>query len=322
MYPTSDKTKLARELHDSKTKEALKTKRHNEQLLKLSQVERSMVSAIQQLVRFLDGKTTKTEVINQLKSISTPDVDKVVTALKGLDQTVVKNKVDLSPLEKVLTSILNEQKKSLKEIKFPEQKDTVKVSNLKELDLTPFVEAVKSLKFEAPKVDVKVPQTKINVEKPDLKPLQSTLLQIVTTLERQKFPEPIKTDLTKVEDELKDSNKKLDQANKHLEEITKIRSSGGGGGSGTSFKNSSGNLTYVQINPDGSIPTNSPAQASRLDDSNDPILYIGKAPVGSDESDPVWQIAKLDTSSGLIKTWASTAQFNQVWNDRTTLTYA
>lgn len=61
--------------------------------------------------------------------------------------------------------------------------------------------------------------------------------------------------------------------------------------------------------------------ASRLDDSADPIIYIGLAAVGSDEASAVWQIAKLDTSSGLSKTWASNAQFNQVWNDRTGLSY-
>lgn len=58
-----------------------------------------------------------------------------------------------------------------------------------------------------------------------------------------------------------------------------------------------------------------------LDNTSDPILYIGKAQVGSDEADAVWQIAKLDTSSGLVKTWAGTAGFDQVWSNRASLTY-
>lgn len=75
---------------------------------------------------------------------------------------------------------------------------------------------------------------------------------------------------------------------------------------GTSWERSNGDIaTYT----------------SRLDDTADPIIYIGKAPVDSVESDPVWQIAKLDTSSGLIKTWAGSAGFTQVWDDRTSLTY-
>lgn len=74
------------------------------------------------------------------------------------------------------------------------------------------------------------------------------------------------------------------------------------------------------VNPDGSTIGDEIDYAVRLDDSNDPVLYIGKAQAGSDEADPVWQIAKLDTGSGLSKTWAGTG-FDQVWDDRTSLTY-
>lgn len=59
-----------------------------------------------------------------------------------------------------------------------------------------------------------------------------------------------------------------------------------------------------------------------LDDSSDPVLYLGKAPIGSAMADPVWQIAKLDTSSGLAKTWADNAGFTQVWDDHESLTYS
>lgn len=61
--------------------------------------------------------------------------------------------------------------------------------------------------------------------------------------------------------------------------------------------------------------------AVRIDDSNEPITYIGKAPIGSSTSAAVWQIAKLDTSSGLIKTWAGSAGFTQIWDNRAGLTY-
>lgn len=75
---------------------------------------------------------------------------------------------------------------------------------------------------------------------------------------------------------------------------------------------------------DGSfgIKTGDPNLASRIDDTNDPIIYIGKAPIGSSESNAVWQVVKLDTSSGLIKTWADgDASFDNVWADRASLTY-
>jgi len=63
--------------------------------------------------------------------------------------------------------------------------------------------------------------------------------------------------------------------------------------------------------------------AVRIDDTTTAnTTYIGKAPIGSATSSAVWQIAKLDTSSGLIKTWAAgSSSFNQVWNDRASLTF-
>lgn len=61
--------------------------------------------------------------------------------------------------------------------------------------------------------------------------------------------------------------------------------------------------------------------ATRIDTSAPPLVYIGKAVVNSITSDPVWQIAKLDTSSGIIKTWAGSAGFTQVWDNRAGLTY-
>jgi hypothetical protein len=58
-----------------------------------------------------------------------------------------------------------------------------------------------------------------------------------------------------------------------------------------------------------------------IDTDDDPIIYIGKAAIGSSINDPVWQIQRLDTSSGLIKTWADDARFTQVWDNRTSLEY-
>jgi hypothetical protein len=79
-------------------------------------------------------------------------------------------------------------------------------------------------------------------------------------------------------------------------------------------------------NGDGtfSIRSGDPNLAVRLDDvSTADVTYIGKASIASTTSDAVWQIAKLDTSSGLVKTWADgSASFTQVWDDRTTITYS
>lgn len=63
--------------------------------------------------------------------------------------------------------------------------------------------------------------------------------------------------------------------------------------------------------------------ATILDDSADPILYVGKAPIGTATSAASWQIVKLDTSSGMIKTWADgDGDFDNIWDDRVSLSYS
>ncbi|MCB1711298.1 MAG: hypothetical protein KDH96_02095, partial [Candidatus Riesia sp.] len=81
--------------------------------------------------------------------------------------------------------------------------------------------------------------------------------------------------------------------------------------------------TEIKVkNPDGTLVGNTP-YATRLDNTASPILYIGKAPVGSATSSAVWQIAKLDTTSGLVKTWADgNSNFDNVWDDILTITYS
>jgi hypothetical protein len=67
----------------------------------------------------------------------------------------------------------------------------------------------------------------------------------------------------------------------------------------------------------------SPSQATRIDDSTTAdTVYIGKASIGTATSAASWQIVKLDVASGMIKTWADgDALFNNVWDNRASLTY-
>lgn len=220
--------------------------------------------ALQKLVQYMDGKTTKTEVINQLDSIATPDVDKVVKALELLDRTVVASRVDLSPLKEAVSEL----KKLPKEYpKFPEQLSKIEVTN--QVDNTKQFEkleqAIKGLKLEAPKVDVKVPETKVVTQNVDLKPLQTALLRIVNAIQAQTYPEIPKTDLTTLEKESKETNKKLTEANKNLQKIIDKPMGGGGGGSSSSFVNSAGNLVYPVLTVDGKIPVDSGAGGGLTD---------------------------------------------------------
>lgn len=219
-----------RAYYDNVANKAQADKQYADRTAQLEALQSTVIKAFNTLIRFMDGKTSKTEVVNQLKSISTPDVDKVVVALSKLDKDVLDSKLDLNPVLEALSGLKQELAQIPKgHAPQIEQKETVKVSNLDDvkLDTTDLIKAIKALDL---KVDVKAPV--INTEKVDISPLKDVMLDLLKAFNKQKieipkFPEIPKTDLAKVE-------KKLDESNKHLKEIAGKRFGGGGGGGGES----------------------------------------------------------------------------------------
>ena len=64
--------------------------------------------------------------------------------------------------------------------------------------------------------------------------------------------------------------------------------------------------------------------AQRIDEPNSSLNYFGKAVIASVDSAAVWQIKRL-TVSGNVTTieWADgNEDFDNVWDDRTILTYS
>lgn len=52
-------------------------------------------------------------------------------------------------------------------------------------------------------------------------------------------------------------------------------------------------------------------------------IYVATAKIGSSQASAVWQVKKIDTSSGVVITWAdANANFDNVATDLTTLTYS
>jgi hypothetical protein len=51
------------------------------------------------------------------------------------------------------------------------------------------------------------------------------------------------------------------------------------------------------------------------------IDYVGEAAIGTATSAASWRIKRLDNTTGIVLQWAGTGVFNQVWDNRTTLTY-
>lgn len=62
--------------------------------------------------------------------------------------------------------------------------------------------------------------------------------------------------------------------------------------------------------------------ALRLDQNTATIAYVGEAAIAASTAAPVWRIKRLDTTSGIIIQWADGNQhFDNVWDNRTSLTY-
>lgn len=217
----------------------------------LSNIQATIIESAKAIINYLDGKVTKTEVINQIQSVRTPDSEKVVTALNSLHNTLKTHEnTDLSGVTTVLSQILDQAKqlpKTHKDIKIPEQVDYSDRFKGLETALKSIEQVVKNQKLVAEAPIVNVPEAKVEVQPPDLNPLQESITEVVEAVKGIVFPE-YKTDNKAVEKLLKDSNKLL----KDL--LDKPVSRGGGGGGIASFRGSDGNVTQVQLQGDGSIP--------------------------------------------------------------------
>jgi hypothetical protein len=307
-----------KEIHDQQAQETKEQLQRNEDALANIGLQETVVKSFSTLVNYLDNKVTKTIVVNQLKDIGTPDALKVVEAVESLHSTLKTHEnTDLTEITSVMKELLDEAKKIPKEkVEIPEHEEKDYVAQF--TDLTDAVRAVEqvvkeqNLVVEAPIVNV--PETQVNVDAPDLKPLQTSIKDVVTAIKKIVIPV---TDNTQIENYLA-------KQEKLLKKILDKPVGGGGGGGGSSWVavDENGIPLPLQLQ-DGAVETVSPALATRIDDSADPVLYIGKAPIGSATSSAVWQVVKLDTTSGLVKTWASSsASFDKVWDDRASLNYS
>lgn len=326
-----DKHAANREYFAADADRKLRTEQHLKAVAQLSQLEGNVLRAIELLVKFLDKKVTKTEVINQLREVSTPDVLKVVAAVEKLDGTVQQNKIDLSGVEQELKNAVEQLKQVPKTLPdAPEAIESVKVSNLSEIDLKPLLDAINALdlKVEAPIVNVDAP--KVDVAAPDLKPIKAIFTDLLKAVKNIKMPD-VKleaTDTSKIEKELEKQTKQL------AELLKQPKGGGGGGGNGSPYTDSTGKVMNVELETDGSIPVtvvaggSAAAQTvSKIDDTTTAnVVYIGKAELTGaaiSTSSAVWQIKKLDTSSiALDKKWADgDSSYNNVWDNRASLTY-
>lgn len=332
----SEKLKQNQENTRKRLEKAADLQRHDELVSKFEEIRKTQLETTKILIKFLNGKTSKVQITNQLKEIGTPDVNKVVKAVELLDKNMQKKDLDWSPVTDVLDKVVQELEKKPNDL--PEAPETVSIDfTSTNAILDKVVEAVTGLKgqlvVKAPDVNVKAPKVDVVVEKIDITELVQPLLDAVQAIRSYETPVFEATDLSQVEEYLK-------KANELLEKIEKKKMGGGGGGGGmVPFKSPTTGLSVqVATETDGSIPVTlvNPGDIASggnyttriFEDSGDPdIVYVGKAQIGSDEGDSVWQIKALDTNNQFSKFWAESAgtptdDFIFAWDDRESLVYS
>ncbi|MCK9461415.1 MAG: hypothetical protein M0R80_17430 [Proteobacteria bacterium] len=242
-----------KQIYEDKDAKIIAEERHAKTIKSQKIVSDTILGATTSLIRYLEGHTTQTEVINQLESINTPDSLAVIPHIQALDKTMkgLKN-TDLTEVTKVMTSILDEVKNIPKEnIEIPEPDKQIDYSEqfkaLKEA-IDAVGDFVKDQKLISEAPIVNVPETKINVEAPDLKPLQKDIATVVSAINKIVIPE-YKTDNKAVEELVKKSNELLKKL------IDKPVSRGGGGGGIVSYVNSAGTAIPVTLTESGEVPT-------------------------------------------------------------------
>ena len=253
----------------------------------ITQSQQVQVRSMQMLVDYLDNHVSKTEVVNQLLEVGTPDAYKVVEAVNMLEQTVSDQEpADLSEITALLRSVLQETEKipkSHNDIKIPEQVDNSdKLENL-ESAIKAVDASIKAQKLVAEAPIVNVPEAVVNVDKPDLSPIEQeqkkTRTDLVKAIKGIVIP---KTDIKPLEKELKKLNKLF---NEFVEYGT--GSSGGGGGGGVLL----------------------PLIVTERFDSAGGYDYIGEAPVGTGEAESAWTITRYSSTEGKVA-------LSVAWNDR------
>jgi hypothetical protein len=82
------------------------------------------------------------------------------------------------------------------------------------------------------------------------------------------------------------------------------------------------NVTDITISANNdSIETRSMAMATRLDEVSTTVNYIGSAPVGTSTASAGWLIKRLTVSGTQTIIQFASASYNQVWDNRASLTY-
>lgn len=309
-------------IHEQQAQEVKENKQRSEDAVALIELQETVVRSFSALVDYLDNKVSKTVVVNQLKDIGTPDALKVVDAVNELHGTLKTHEnTDLTEITEVMRAILEESKKIPKDkvdVSIPEQKDYVAQFDSLTQAIKSVEKVVKEQKLVAEAPIVNVPETEVNIEAPDLKPLQTAIKDVVKAVKGIVIPE-YKTDNTEVEKLLKKSNKLLTDL------LDKPMGGYGGGGSSWVAVDTNGTPVPIQLTADGKVPVEAGA-TSTYQSFNDTttdvnLVYLGKSVAGTATSAGAWQIKRYNKSAGTMTFADDITTFTKVWDDRTSFGY-
>jgi hypothetical protein len=191
--PATDPIKRIREANELKAGKAVDQRRHDERRMDAVNTQDAILSSFRSLVDYLEKRTSKTEVVNQLESIGTPDALEVAKAVREMHDTLKTHEnTDLSEIASLLKSQLSELKQVPKDKVTIDIPKSVTVDNQTDYskDFKSLLEAVKAIKLtaEAPKVEVK--PADVHVEKTDLKPLVQA---VEKSAKDNKLPDVVQT---------------------------------------------------------------------------------------------------------------------------------
>jgi hypothetical protein len=161
----------------------------------------------------------------------------------------------------------------------------------------------------------------VNVEAPDLQPLQASIKDVVGAVKKIVIPE-YKTDNTEVEKLIKKSNRLLQELID-----TPVSGGGGGGGRATPYQDANDIPAFVTLT-NGSIPiigeTVKQALTEKIDVVSATVTYIAQAQPGTLVSAAGWRIKKITVTGAVTDIqWADgVGTFTKIYDNRASYTYA
>ena len=302
---------------------------HEEIVQSNLQTQEVVAKSFRSLVSYLENRISKTEVVNQLSSIDTPDVYAVVLALEELHNTLKTHEnTDLTEVTNTMKGVLEEVSKLPKELPTFEQKDYVAQFDTLTNAIKSVEKVVKAQKLvaEAPQVNVEAPRITVEQNEVDISALENEL-----QTSRKEFTKAIKS-IVIPETDTKGIEKQLKSIDKLLNEFldTPIGGGSGGGGRATPYETADGIPHFVTVNPDGSIPVSVSGGTSPLnaysyiqkDTSDSTYKYYGYA---DGNTAGAWAIKRITISTNLAEYVKGTTGYTAAWtarDDGSTHTYA